>query len=277
MSRRNDSRSAFVFVSPAALVTLAISALPLLYIFYISFGGPGFSLDAYADLLSSRLFRASLVTTLTISIWASVISVVIGYVIALHLARQEPRRRSILLILVLLPFWTSVLVKCYAFTIILGRSGLINSLLSWLTGTNVQLPLILNRFGVMVGMVNYLTPFVVFPVLASLLAIDGAVYRAAGIMGARPARIFLTVTLPLSLPGILAALASVMVMALSFFIIPALLGGPRDAMLSNLVDFYTRETLDWGMASAIGVLLIGMVLIVAVPAMLVRNRRVATV
>lgn len=275
MSRHNELRNAFVFVSPATLVTLAISALPLLYILYISFGGRNPTLESYEALLSSRLFRASLVNTLTISFWASVISLIIGYVIALHLARQEPRRRSMLMVLVLLPFWTSVLVKCYAFTVILGRSGMINSLLSWLTDTNVQLPLVLNRFGVMVGMVNYLTPFVVFPVLASLLAIDGAIFSAARIMGAKPARIFFTITLPLSLPGIFAALGSIMVMALSFFVIPALLGGPRDAMLSNLVDFYMRETLDWGMASGIGVLLVGMVLIVTIPFALLRNRRVA--
>lgn len=187
----------------------------------------------------------------------------LGYAVALHLARQSPRRRALYMVLVLLPFWTSILVKSYAFTVILGREGVINSLLSWVSGSHIALPMILNRFGVMVGMTNYLTPFIVFPVLASLLAIDPALYRAADIMSARPMRIFFTITLPLSLPGVMAGVSSVIVMSLGFFIIPALLGGRQDVMLANLVDFYTRETLDWNMAAAIGVLLLAMVVLLS--------------
>lgn len=273
MNRTAELRGAVAFVTPATLITLAILAAPLAYIFYISFDGPDFSLRAYSELVNSALFRRTLSTTLIITISASVLSVVLGYVIALHLARQTPRRRSLYMVLVLLPFWTSVLVKCYAFTVILGRSGLVNEFLSWLMGSQVQLALVLNRIGVLVGMTNYLTPFVVFPVLASLLSIDESVYRAASVMGAKPARIFRTVTLPLSLPGVIAGLSSVMVMSLGFFIVPALLGGPRDAMLSNLVDFYTRETLDWSLAAAVGVLLLGMVVLVIAPLSVLRRKK----
>jgi putative spermidine/putrescine transport system permease protein/mannopine transport system permease protein len=195
--------------------------------------------------------------------------------VALHLARQPPRRRAVYMVLVLLPFWTSILVKSYAFTVILGREGVVNLVLSWVFGTQVALPMILNRFGVMVGMTNYLTPFIVFPVLASLLAIDPALYRAADIMSARPMRIFFTITLPLSLPGIVAGVSSVMVMSLGFFVIPALLGGRQDVMLANLVDFYTRETLDWNMAAAIGVLLLAMVVLLSAPALWMRRNQLA--
>ena len=150
---------------------------------------------------------------------------------------------------------------------------MVNEFLTWVSGSQVQLALILNRIGVLIGMTNYLTPFVVFPVLASLMAIDDSVYRAASVMGAKPVRIFRTVTLPLSLPGIIAGLSSVLVMALGFFIVPALLGGPRDAMLSNLVDFYTRETLDWSMAAAVGVLLLGMVVLAIAPLSVLRRKQ----
>ncbi|MEC7256991.1 MAG: ABC transporter permease [Pseudomonadota bacterium] len=267
-----DLKHASVFVTPAAIIAVCISALPLLYIFYTSLHGPEFSLDAYTGVLQSALFRRTLSSTMVIAVSSTALSLLIGYAIALHLARQPERRRAFLMILVLLPFWTSVLVKCYAFTIILGRTGIVNSVLDVLSGGQVSVKLLLNRAGVLIGMTNYLTPFVVFPVLASLLAIDPSVYRSASIMGAGPQRIFWTVTLPLSVPGILAAFSSVFVMALSFFIIPALLGGPKDAMLSNLVDFYTRETLDWNTASAIGVLLLGMTLIV-VSLFFLRNRK----
>ena len=273
MSSVENSRAAVAYVSPAAIVSLAIAAVPLLFIIFTSLGGRALSLDAFENLLSSTLFRRSLFTTIEISISASLISLLLGYTVAVHLARQAPRQRAVYMVLVLLPFWTSILVKSYAFTVILGREGLINSLLSWGFGTHIALPMILNRFGVMVGMTNYLTPFIVFPVLASLLAIDPALYRAADIMSARPMRIFFTITLPLSLPGIMAGVSSVMVMSLGFFIIPALLGGRQDVMLANLVDFYTRETLDWNMAAAIGVLLLVMVVLLSAPALWLRRNR----
>nr|CAD6596645.1 ABC transporter permease [Rhizobium sp. Khangiran2] len=273
MTRAAEMRGALVFVTPATLLTLAVLAVPLAYILYNSLGGIELRLDAFRDLLSSALFLRTLSTTVVIAVSAAALSLVLGYIIALHLVRQSPKRRSLYMMLVLLPFWTSVLVKCYAFTVLLGRAGLVNGFLSWLTGSPVELALILNRTGVLIGMTNYLTPFVVFPILASLMAIDPSVYRAATVMGAGPVRIFFTVTLPLSLPGIIAALSSVMVMGLGFFVVPALLGGPRDAMLSNLVDFYTRETLDWNMASAAGVLLLGMVLLVVIPLAILRKRK----
>jgi putative spermidine/putrescine transport system permease protein len=275
MTGVESSRAAAAFVSPAAIVSLAIAAVPLLFILYTSLGGAALSLEAFENLLTSTLFRRSLYTTLEISVSASLISLLLGYVVALHLARQPPRRRAVYMVLVLLPFWTSILVKSYAFTVILGREGVINLVLSWVFGTQVALPMILNRFGVMVGMTNYLTPFIVFPVLASLLAIDPALYRAADIMSARPMRIFFTITLPLSLPGMVAGVSSVMVMSLGFFVIPALLGGRQDVMLANLVDFYTRETLDWNMAAAIGVLLLAMVVLLSAPALWMRRNQLA--
>jgi putative spermidine/putrescine transport system permease protein/mannopine transport system permease protein len=275
MMHSDASRGAATFVLPAAVVSLAIAAVPLLFILWTSLGGAKLSLEAFENLLASRLFQRSLYTTLEISIFASLISLILGYIVALHLARQPPRRRAVYMVLVLLPFWTSILVKSYAFTVILGREGVINLALSWVTGTQVALPMILNRVGVMVGMTNYLTPFIVFPVLASLLAIDPALYRAADIMSARPMRVFFTITLPLSLPGVIAGVSSVAVMSLGFFVIPALLGGRQDVMLANLVDFYTRETLDWNMAAAIGVLLLGMVVLLSGPALWMRRNQLA--
>ncbi len=272
--RRNLAEAAFCF-GPALLLSLLVLGLPLCYLVYTSLYGPNFSLAAYADLLSSRLFQRSLWTTLQISVTAAILSLLLGYPVALHLARQPPRRRALYMILVLLPFWTSILVKSYAFTVILGRDGLINSALSFVAGTKVAVPLIFNRVGVLVGMTNYLVPFVVLPVLASLLAIDPALRRAAEIMGARPARIFFTITVPLSLPGVIAALSTTAVMSLGFFVVPALLGGRQDVMMANLVDFYTRETLDWHAASAIGVILLVMVAVLGIPALRWRREAVA--
>jgi putative spermidine/putrescine transport system permease protein len=264
MKGRNDG---ILYVGPATVFLFFVVFVPLAYVVYTSVSAGGeFTLSAYQRLFKSELFLRTLWSTFEISIMASLCSLLLGYPIAMHLARQTPRKRAIYMVLVLVPFWTSILVKSYAFTVLLGRDGLVNQMLSFMFHTRVQLPMLFNRFGVMVGMTNYLIPFIVFPVLASLLAIDKSLYRASEIMGAKPPRIFFRITLPLSMPGVAAAVLSTTVMSMGFFVIPALLGGRKDAMMSNLVDFYTRETMDWNMASAIGVILLGIVTLAALGA-----------
>lgn len=256
-----------LYVGPATVLFIFVLLFPFTYVVSTSFwteNGP--SLSAYQRLLGSSLFQRTLWNTFEISISAAAASLLLGYPIAMHLARQTPRARAVWGVLVLVPFWTSILVKSYAFTVLLGREGLINQWLSAIFFERIELPLLFNRFGVIVGMTNYLIPFIVFPVLASLLAIDRSLYLASEIAGAKPPRIFFQVTLPLSIPGVIAASFSTTVMSLGFFVVPALLGGRKDAMMSNLVDFYTRETLDWNMASAIGVILLGIVTLCALGA-----------
>jgi len=268
-------REASIYLAPALLLAVLVVLVPLAFVVQTSVWdkGTGFTLRAFQELAESALFRRSLATTFEISAMAAGLSLLLGYPIALHLSRLDPRTRAFFMILVLVPFWTSILVKSYAFIVILGKQGIVNSLLSWLFGTQVQIPMLLNRVGVMVGMTNYLVPFVVFPVLASLLAIDRSVYRAVEIMGAKPPTVFWKVTLPLSMPGVASALISTFVMSTGFFVIPALLGGRKDVMLANLVDFYTRETLDWNMAAAIGVILLAIVTLIAGSAMQVQKMR----
>lgn len=273
MSGIKSIRTQAIFMSPAVFTAVLIVLPPLLYVLYTSVL-PALSLASYSDVLTSRLFAQTLSTTLVIAGLSSLLSLVLGFIVALHLARQPVRRRAALMVLVLLPFWTSTLVKCFAFTIILGRDGIINNALSWIFDTKIQLPLVLNRVGLLVGMTNFLVPLVVLPVLASLLAIDPKIYRAAAIMGAKPARIFWTITVPMSMPGTLAGLLSVFVLSLAAFVIPALLGGPQDQMLSNLVDFYNRQVLDWPKASAISVVLLGLVFVFAVPLAVWRRNKV---
>lgn len=271
MNSRNEW---LLYVGPAVVLMLIVMFLPLGYVVLTSvWSDAGLSVSAYQKLLGSSLFLRTLWNTFEISITAAVVSLLLGYPIAMHLAHQAPRARAIWSVLVLVPFWTSILVKSYAFTVLLGREGLINQLLSTVLSERIELPLLFNRFGVIVGMTNYLIPFIVFPVLASLLAIDRSLYLASEIAGAKPARIFFQITLPLSLPGVAAAAFSTTVMSLGFFVIPAMLGGRKDAMLSNLVDFYTREALDWNMASAIGVILLGIVTLSALTADLLQNRK----
>src|SRR6218665_2833039 len=217
----NARKEGWIYVGPATLFLFLVMLVPLAYVAYTSVTNAGgdFSLASYQRLFSSDLFKRTLGTTFQISILPSLCSLALGYPIPLPLSPQTP----------------TILVKSYASPVLLGRAGLVNQFLSFVSGSTVQLPMLFNRFGVMVGMTNYLIPFIVFPVLASLLAIDKSLYRASEIMGAKPPRIFFRITLPLSLPGVAAGVLSTTVMSMGFFVIPALLGGRQDVMMSNLV------------------------------------------
>jgi ABC-type spermidine/putrescine transport system permease subunit I len=241
---------------PALLALVVLFLAPLAFILVTSVYDGRFTVAAYQQVLSGQLFGIVLWNTFDITIESSLISLALGYPIALHLSRLPRRRRAIYLMMVMLPFWTSILVKSFAFEVLLGDSGMVNSLVRFVFGPLAGFPMLFNRTGVIVGVVNYLLPFMVLPVLASLLAQDQAIVRAAEIMGASRLRIFWRITFPLSLPGVVAGALMNCILALGMFATPALLGGRRDMMIGNLIDFFTRQTLDWNVAAALSVVLL---------------------
>lgn len=272
MNHSLSTRATLALLAPLALLLLVMFAYPLGVVAWSSVYVDGaFTIKAYQNLSGSTLFYRVLGNTLQISALATVVSLVLGYIIALHLAGLEPRRRMPYMVLVMLPFWTSILVKSFAFAIVLGDNGFINQLAGFLAGRTEKFELIFNRTGVIIGMSNFLLPFTVLPILASLLAQNRSLHRVAEIMGAGPVRIFLKITLPLSLPGVLAGVLMAMTLSMGMYITPALLGGRKDLMMANLVDIYTRQTLDWGLASAIAIVLLFMSGILI--ALLMRVRR----
>jgi putative spermidine/putrescine transport system permease protein len=245
-----------IFALPATLFLLLMFAVPLLSVVLQSFllnDTNVFSLGSYIKVFGTGLFRQVMWTTVQIAVGATLFSFLLAYPVAYFLSRKPPSSRAVWMILILVPFWTSSLVKSFAFTIILGQSGAINSLLAHF-GLG-PFPLLFNRFGVMIGMSHFLVPFIVFPVLANLVAQPPELSRAAEIMGAGKLRIFWRVTLPLSMPGVIAGALLAFILSLGFYIIPALLGSRKDMMLSNLIDFYARELLDMQTASVIAVML----------------------
>jgi putative spermidine/putrescine transport system permease protein/mannopine transport system permease protein len=252
---REQARIA-AFAAPATIFMLAMFAVPLFAVFWQSIttnSGDEFSLAAYAKILSTPIFAKVAYTTFEISIGATIFAFVLAYPIAYFLAKQPSRRRAFFMILILVPFWTSSLVKSFAFTIILGHAGVINDILGMFGLGPVKM--LYNRFGVMVGMSHFLVPFMVFPIMANLIGQPPELAKAAAIMGANKLNVFLRVTFPLSLPGVVAGALLVFILCLGFYLVPALLGSRHDMMMSNLVDFYAREVLDWSMASAIAVFL----------------------
>ena len=247
------------FAAPATLFLGLIFAVPLVGIVMMSLqksnNGGDFTIAAYNKIVTTPLFLRVVYTTLEISVGATFCALLLAYPVAYFLATQPPRRRALFMIFVLIPFWTSSLVKAFSFMVLLGQTGIVNQILDLIGIPPVKL--LFNRIGVFAGMSHYLVPFFVFPILASLQSQPPELARAAAIMGAGKLRIFLRVTLPLSMPGVIAGALLVFTISLSFYVIPALLGGRKDMMIANLVDFYAREVLDWPMASAVAVVLIG--------------------
>ena len=216
--------------------------------------GGDWSLSGFRELLGGRIFPRVLATTLETAAISTAITLAVSYPVALYLSRQPPSRRAILLSLVLVPFWTSILVKSFGFTIILGESGVIRGILGLVLTDPPRL--LFNRTGVVIGFVHFFVPYMVFPILANLLGQRSDLPKAAAVMGASRTRIFWTITLPLSLPSVAAGCLLTFVTALGFFITPALLGGRTEIMIANLVDFYTRKILDWTLASGCAVILL---------------------
>lgn len=251
-----QSLPAMALLAPLTILMLVTFVYPLAETAWTSVHPGGFSLQAYADLLSSGLFLKILHSTFSIAISSTLVSLLVGFPVAMHLAAQSPRKRMGYLILVMVPFWTSILVKSFALTVIFGNQGLINQFLALISDGTINLPMMFNRVGVIIGMINYLLPFMILSILGSLLAQDSALVRAAETMGAGQWRIFWRITLPLSMPGVMAGVLINMTLSIGMYITPALLGGRKDMMVANLVDFYTRQTLDWQAASATAIVLL---------------------
>lgn len=245
-------------LAPPLAFLAAIFLLPLANVVWGSLFVPDFTLAHYQRMFSEPLYTRVLWTTLRISLLTSVICVVLGYCAAYLIATVSETTRGILMFLVVVPFFLSTLIRNYIWMALLQRTGVVNSLLIGGGIISEPLPLMYNETGVIVVMVNMLLPYTIFPIVTSLLAIPRDLYGASASLGGNPARTFLRVTLPLSLPGVFAGALLVFIVSLGFFITPALVGGPRQMMISNLIDFNVRQVLNWPFAFALAnALLIG--------------------
>jgi putative spermidine/putrescine transport system permease protein len=206
------------------------------------------------------------VRVLTNTFWIAALSTVacllIGYPYAYLMTIATPRWTGVLLIAVLVPFWSSLLVRTYAWEVILRDTGLINSTLRSWGVIDKPIQLYQTTTAVLFGMTQVLLPYMVLPLFTTMARIDPELTKAAANLGASPARAFVRVFLPLSIPGVLAGSLLVFVLALGFYITPALLGSPKDTMLSAFIATRVQQQLDWGLASAMALVLIALALIV---------------
>jgi putative spermidine/putrescine transport system permease protein len=204
----------------------------------------------------SRLYIAVLLRTLQISALVMGACLVLGFPVAVLLATSSEKVADAILILVMLPFWTSLLVRTTAWIVLLQKEGIINSALLSLGLISEPLTMIFNRMGVVIAMTHVLLPFMILPLYSTLKAIPPGYMRAAASLGARPLTAFFRVYLPLAVPGIAAGCIMVFILSVGYYVTPALVGGPADQMLSAFVANYTTGTGNWGLASALGLILL---------------------
>ncbi|ASP87659.1 ABC transporter permease (plasmid) [Sinorhizobium meliloti] len=200
--------------------------------------------------------RVILVRTFWIAALVTFACAGIGFPYAVIAASLTGWKRDLMLAAVLLPLWTSLLVRTAAWFILLQEKGLINDLLQTLGVINAPLPLIFNRTGVIIAMTHVLLPFMVLPIYSVLITIPKNLMPAAASLGAPPWRAFLRVLLPLSLRGVASGSLLVFISAIGYYITPALIGGPGDQMISSIIAFYAMGSANWGMAGALGVVLL---------------------
>ncbi len=216
--------------------------------------------------------------TFVISFWVTVLCVVIGYPVAYTLSTLSQRAANIGMALVLVPFWTSILVRTTAWFILLQREGPVNALLRGLSIVDEPVTMIFTRFAVYVAMVHVLLPFVVLPLYSVMKGLDPVYLRAAASLGAPPWQRFLRVYLPMTMPGVAAGGLMVFMLSVGFYITPALVGGPNDQMVSYFIAFFTNQTINWGMAAALACLLLLMTgILVGVARLVVPGFRLGSV
>lgn len=204
-----------------------------------------------------RIYRALFVKTIWVSLAITLLCLAIGYPVAWFIAHAPPRQAKILLVLVLLPFWTSLLVRTTSWIVLLQQQGVVNDLLVWMgaLADDQRLTMIHNMTGTLVAMTHVLLPFMILPLYSVMSGIPSVQMQAAASLGARWPRAFWQVYLPQSLPGVGAGCLLVFILAIGYYITPALVGGQSGQLISNFIAYHMQTSLNWNLAAALGSIL----------------------
>ena len=258
-----EARQPWILLSPALLVVTLLLFVPLLFIVVYSFwlrtatgaDEVGFFLDNWQEALGDPFYRDILLNTLKIAAITTVVCAVAGYPAAYFIARSKGNK-ALLLLLLMLPFWVSYIIRTMSWINILGVSGAFNTFLLWTGVTSEPIQMLYNEATVILGLVHFLMPFMILNIFVSLDGIDRNLEDAANSLGATRIQGFREVTLPLSLPGLAAGGLLCFVLAAGTYITPLVLGGPTDAMFANLVFEAIITQLNWPLGSALSLMLL---------------------
>jgi len=259
-----EQRMLLSLATPAVLAIVAIIVIPVGWLFYLSFlGNDGqFSLANYQKMIEYKSYARTFVTTFEVSILTTIICILIGYPLAYFLAMLPERMAGFFMLAVLLPFWTSLLVRTYAWLVLLQKNGILNDFAISMGLWDSPLKLVHNLTGTLIGMAHIMLPFLVLPLYGSMRKIQRDLMHAAANLGATPIQAFWKIYFPMSLPGMVAGSLIVFVLSLGFYVTPAVLGGGRVVMVAMQITAILENQFDWGAASALGVVLLIATLII---------------
>jgi len=247
----------WLLILPALALMIVCYVYPISKVLWLSVTEPQPGLDNYAMLATSASIQRMLATTARISVISTLITLVLGYIVSYALVHASERVRRWMFLGVLVPLWISVLVRAFAWFVLLRREGLINNILISSGLVDAPLSLIWNETGVLIGMVHYMLPFGILPIYANMRDIDQRCVAAARGLGASRAVAFRQVFLPLSMPGVVGASILVFIFSLGFFVTPAILGGGKTLMIAEYIKVQILEIVRWGVGSMLaGTLLI---------------------
>jgi putative spermidine/putrescine transport system permease protein len=253
---------------PLFIFLLIVFVYPLFMGFIRSLFDPLFTLTHYSHFFSAPVYLHVILNTFKIATTVTFFCLALGYPFAYLLSSVSPKMSNRMMIIVLIPFWVSLLVRTYAWMVLLGRQGVINSILLGLGVTTSPVKLIYNAVGINVGMVHILLPYMILNLYSVMKGIDRNLLKASENLGANRLQTFIRIFFPLSLPGVGGGCLIVFVMAIGFFITPALLGGTRDIMISQLIEAHVTTLLNWGFAFCASFILLGITILI----LLVYNR-----
>jgi mannopine transport system permease protein len=262
--RHYSPAASLLLASPFLLLVLVTFLLPLASLLHESLFLPSATLVHYERALGEPVYLRVMLRTLRISVAVTVLTLLLAWPLAWVMSRASGIKLAILVAAVLLPLWTSVLVRTYAWVVLLQKNGVINQTLQSLGVIGEPLKLLYTEAAVIFAMSHVLLPFMVLPIYSALRGIPHDYARAAQILGASEWATFREVIFPLSMPGVTSGCLMVFLLALGFFVTPALIGGPQQMMIATLVSQQVREMLDWSFAGALVGVMLAFVLLIAV-------------
>jgi len=252
-----------LLIAPLTLLVAVIFNIPLLNTAYWSVSESktgALTTQYFREFIESNAYMRIIWRTLGISLKVTLATILLGYPLAYWTTRLRPRLRIVVLGLVVMTFWVSILVRTYAWIVILGNAGLVNRGLQWTGLTSKPVEFLYNELGILIGMTNVLLPFLVLPLYAAMIRVDQRLLQVAETLGASRMRIFWQVFFPLTLPTLAASAILVFILSLGFYITPAVLGGGRVPLIANMMDLLINRFARWEIAAVVSVVLMAITL-----------------
>jgi len=255
-SLRKHVSPGWMLVAPFLMLVVVLYLGPILNILWLSLTDPEPGLQNYQKLYTNDTLLRIIWTTFRICLITTIISVAFGYSIAYAMVHAHQKRQKLMLTLLLVSFWISILVRTFSWLMLLGHNGLLNNALETLNIISEPVAFVRNELGVLIGMVHYMVPYAVLPLLVNMQTLDTRVMSASRNLGATGSQTFFRIYLPLTKPGIVAACLLVFILSLGFYVTPAILGGGKVLMVAEYISVQLLVTLKWGTAAMLAALML---------------------